>query len=263
MEKGHFIQDARLKAYATHSQRFGGDYITNRPLVRHEEHVTETYARYLPTFNGKTLIEILNEKAQGGTPPALLDLGCGSGQALLDLANAARIPLSLTGITSYPYQSDSLVHRRKLKRKKINIKEGDIQDLKAVIPKNSMDVVVSVQAFFYLADPWIALKQTYDILKPGGVALISPFPLSSPFNENIRTSRMVRWYLRKQYGMETEADQDEDYMTVSFEKTKPHLTVPISYRQQTRNFVMEDNNKLIEYPTLMYTLDHRVIRTSK
>lgn len=257
MEKGRRIHQARAEAFQAHAQKIGGSYKTDRSLVGRKEANRETYAGYLPSYEGKNLLDILNRKAQTEDPVTLLDLGCGKGQFLLDLARHAP-HLHLTGITSYPYHQESPSHVRNLDQHDIKIHVADIQDLKRVIPSNSVDVATSVFAFGYLADPWWALKQTYDILKPGGIGLFYGFPLADSLKSQKPVLDQVAHYLKEQYGMEITI-YGINSTQMSFEKNKPHLTLPLSYSKK-KHITMVQGQKNITFPRFTYTLDPRVLQ---
>lgn len=259
MEKGRRIDQARAEAFQAHSQKIGGDYKTDRSLVGRHEASRETYAGYLPRYQDKNLLDILTQKGKEEDALTLVDLGCGKGQFLLDLARLVP-PMELVGITSYPYHEQSSSHRTHLKEYDVQIHIGDMQKVKEIIQPSTVDIVTSVFAFDYLADPWWGLKQAYDIVKPGGIGLIAGFPLVESLKFQKPAVTQVRDYLSARYGMEI-TTYPNNFTQISFEKQKPHLTVPLSYSYK-QIFSIRENKQWIPFPRYTYTVDPRVLQTA-
>ena len=263
MEKGRRIRDVRLQAYEAHAQRLGGIYRTERSLVENiEAKPSNTYIGQLPRFDDKTFIDILTEKLTTDTQATIADLGCGNGQFLLDLAGKEGDRLKLIGVTSYPYHKDSPSHEKNLKDTGIHILEGDMQTVSRIIAPNSVDIVTSVYAFEYLADPWMALKQTYDILKPEGIGLITAFPIDRTIEYSQSLMGRIVSYLSSKYGMKFTYNQQEGVINVSFQKKRSRLTLPLSYGK-VETLTLFKGKERIRYPILTYSYDSRVVSAAK
>jgi ubiquinone/menaquinone biosynthesis C-methylase UbiE len=46
---------------------------------------------------------------------------------------------------------------------------GDIHHLSHVVPQKSFDTVICTEVFEHTKEPWVAIKEIYKILKPGGL----------------------------------------------------------------------------------------------
>ena len=108
----------------------------------------------------------------------LMDLGCGSGNLIIQIAKAFP-KLDLTGVDvsneilsfaekqvkEYPFES------------KITFKLGNVEDLP--FPDNSIDFIVSTFSLHHWSKPLNAFKEIYRVLKKNGICLIFDFRRNS------------------------------------------------------------------------------------
>ena len=74
----HKIRRFRKQSFEA-AQRYPG-YDATRDL--------DDYDDSLPTFKGKTLIQLIAEKSNGEQATSVLDIGCGAGNAILGIAES-------------------------------------------------------------------------------------------------------------------------------------------------------------------------------
>ncbi len=68
---------------------------------------------------------------------------------------------------------------------------SDIEALTAVFPENSFDFILCTDVMEHVARPWLAVRQIYALLKPGGRLL-----LTTPFNYRLHAYQDVKDYWR-------------------------------------------------------------------
>lgn len=201
-------------------------YIFSRGLTR-SIGTEQTYENYLPTFEQKTLTQVLQEKIQQVHSPqevTYLDIGYGNGLALLEAKQRygdviAPIGYGTTYHSKVPYKDlDGIVYSPtydELITQNIKLIEGNVLDIRQMVPDNSIDVVSALHSIDYAQLPyWEVMKKIYRILKPGGIAFIS--------NIYITNRNELQNYLQAQ-GYEFEVRED----ALSFRKTKSELPVEI------------------------------------
>jgi 2-polyprenyl-3-methyl-5-hydroxy-6-metoxy-1,4-benzoquinol methylase len=67
----------------------------------------------------------------------------------------------------------------------------DILELKNFFPKNEYDFVLCFEVLEHVSHPWLAVKQLFEILKPGGTLL-----LTTPFNFRFHGNNVYRDFWR-------------------------------------------------------------------
>jgi SAM-dependent methyltransferase len=166
---------------------------------------TEQYLDVLPTYKGKDLLAILSEKTTEGKMVRILDIGCGAGLADLDLRKLyspeqldiqtighpqdTRVYISdvSRGITRGPTEQD-------LKDNQIGFNFIDFSQLSAdnIAKLGRFDVIVASYSLEWLShDPKHpelneagerkSVANVNGLLKPQGIALISPFDQSKNY----------------------------------------------------------------------------------
>jgi ubiquinone/menaquinone biosynthesis C-methylase UbiE len=125
--------------------------------------------------------------AQNGLyPPARLticEVGCGTGQWLLDLVNWGADPERIRGIDLDPGRLASA--REKLPRADLRV--GNAADLPW--PGGSCDLVLQSTMFTSILDPAMkraAAAEMLRVLRPGGMLLWYDFRFNNPRNPNVR-----------------------------------------------------------------------------
>ena len=175
----------------------------------------------LPSFRGQSHVEKLELLRSEGKSAVILDVGCGKGEFLVTQKQKYGENFSYHGISSYPYHDTS-----RMIDQGIDVQVADIQQLHR---RNTYDVIVASHSLQYAPNPLLALKRIFNALKQGGTAYIYPFPLGCLSTED--QTQLID-YLKQQYGFEiayvTEEMAGQKWYSVSFQKTKKSLALPVS-----------------------------------
>lgn len=114
-----------------------------------------------------------------------LDLGCGNGKTLLSLPdNFSELHgVDILDILSADAQA------------KVRFASADLNFEKLPYPDNSIELVTAFQIIEHLENPFFVMRETYRILKPGGIFM---FSVPNPFNFSFRlkflfTGNMPPW----------------------------------------------------------------------
>jgi len=128
--------------------------------------------------------------------PTVLDLGCGVGGTLLELAQ--RFPRAdLHGVTLSPRQVEiatSLIRRRVLEER-CHVHLGDFQDLRLSEEHADLraDVVFAVESFAHASDGPAFFRTAAEHLRPGGVLLlVDDFLVRAPEEMDAGEWRLAR-----------------------------------------------------------------------
>jgi ubiquinone/menaquinone biosynthesis C-methylase UbiE len=110
----------------------------------------------------------------------VLDVGCGSGAALLPLARAVGPTGSVAGIDLAPAMVEVARTAAEQAGLVVDVRVGDAQE--PDLPATSFDVVGSSLVLFFLPEPPSALRRWRELLVPGGRLGVSTFgPYTSEF----------------------------------------------------------------------------------
>ncbi len=177
--------------------RFGGG---RRALAIHRElwapgvRNAEEAKRTVNTLLGDAIA------AEGADVSTVLDLGCGVGGTLLDLAE--RFPRArLHGVTVSPRQVEiarSLIHDRGLAHRS-HIHLGNFQSLQLTGEHAGLqaDVVIAVESFAHASDATAFFRTAAAHLRPGGVViLVDDFLASEPDTMDRVGRRLARDFAR-------------------------------------------------------------------
>lgn len=258
------IQEVRNGAYDDH--RLYRGYNTQRPLtssvivtdshVIFEKSIDDIVSSLGITPPGK----ILSDKIKAQEKVRFLDVGCGSGRALIEAKKIHGGAVNCLGITGYPYHVHGGRSGEDITSNGIGIIVEDVQKLSRFITKDSFDLVTAIFLFPYLADPWSVLKQIYDVLKPGGDAVIYPFPTDtiSPLH-GADDAQTVEDFLLRKFSVKFHKCGDKNLQAVTIHKTAGKLRVPLSYSHTVENGGIHK----VDYPIFRYKLDPRVLSTAK
>jgi SAM-dependent methyltransferase len=208
-------------------------WANNREFHNLENGADEGYLTYLPSFNDLDFEDIVNNliRLPSSKVVNILDVGCGRGAFIDKCRRNWGKRVKVFGV--------DLKH--KIHNKRVDIRNGDMHNLVDIFDLNSMDIVISVRALEYAADPWFVVKEINKVLKPGGIALLS----YTPFNmSKIDASRGYEFdkdgakslvnYLESVCGMEVKVVDDE-YCNLSFCKTEDRLWLPLSYSNMIKH----------------------------
>ena len=99
-----------------------------------------------------------------GEPPAILDVGCGAGQLLVQFRSQG---WQVRGVD--PWASVAEIGRKNLR---LPIETALMEDAKSV-PPASQDVVISIDVLQFAADPHAFLKACMSALRPGGLLYLT------------------------------------------------------------------------------------------
>jgi cyclopropane fatty-acyl-phospholipid synthase-like methyltransferase len=141
-----------------------------------------------------SLDRMIAEQA-GGESPRLLDLGCGVGASLMNLA--ALLPRSTgVGVTISPKQAAraaELIEHAGLGAR-MRCLEADFHELPDEL--GSFDLAYAIEAFIHTADPNAFFTQAARRIRPGGRLILCDDFLARP----ARNAREERWLARFRHG---------------------------------------------------------------
>jgi SAM-dependent methyltransferase len=120
----------------------------------------------LAESHNRPLFEALLDAAAVGEATRLLDVGCGSGLALLIASDRGA---TVAGVDITP----GLLAVARERLPQADLREADMEDLP--YPESSFDVVIGVNSFQFAGDPVRALAQAARVVRPGGVVAASLF----------------------------------------------------------------------------------------
>jgi SAM-dependent methyltransferase len=105
-----------------------------------------------------------------GTPPHVIDLGCGVGASLCYIAG--RLPITGTGITLSPMQAALARERAAASgvNDRVRIIAGDFTDVPADV--SSADLVFAIESFVHAPDAEGFFAQCRRLVRPGGALVI-------------------------------------------------------------------------------------------
>ncbi len=131
------------------------------------------YEAYLPTFEGRSATQIVEDHIAQGEPEInVLDIGCGRGTFLAELLQ--KYPqVRGYGISAKDYRDPNSNLKEQIDR--IDYQVGNASTLSSRFPGVDFDLVVSVKCLDYVADPLRIIKQAYRRSKKGGILLTSTF----------------------------------------------------------------------------------------
>lgn len=131
---------------------------------------------YLRETIGRTVAQLDPRPGQ-----RLLDVGCGTGQLLADVA--ARWPgVMLAGVDPSP----RMLEQARTRVPAAHLDIGEAESLPA--ESASVDWLVSTSAFHYVRDPFVARREFRRVLRPGGTLVLTDW--SADF---LTTRLQARW----------------------------------------------------------------------
>ena len=120
----------------------------------------------LAEAHNRPLFEAVLDAARVGTGTQLLDVGCGSGLAMVLAAERGAMP---SGIDISP----GLLGVARERLPQADLREGDMEELP--FDDAAFDAVIGINAFQFAGDPPRALSQAARVLRPGGRLVASLF----------------------------------------------------------------------------------------
>lgn len=214
-----FSAHRRAHRDVTHQQNKRVNFITDRGLEE-RGHFFGSYKENLPTWNGKNVIQLLAELNRVGG--RILDVGFGEG-LFIDQVSTTYPNIICDGFTTYPYHFDQLHDG-----KRVNLSITDIQKFHG---RDIYKLIVCEHSLEYVLNPLLALKNIWNALKVGGIALIDPVQmrfvsqaqqklfmdlLANDYGFNFK--RVINWTRGKEY---------ETDWKLSFQKTDQPLKFPV------------------------------------
>ncbi len=100
-----------------------------------------------------------------------IDLGCGTGHALLEMARMNFSRIVGVDISEHMLECAQRLIRKNHAEGRVEIHRSDVQDLK-MIPSTSVDVCTALGVIEYLPSDEPLLREVHRILKPNGVLVI-------------------------------------------------------------------------------------------
>lgn len=132
----------------------------------------DSYNALLPRYNGQPFLDVLKSRISDSNGPiAILDLGCGQGRALGELVRNFKGRLRAIGVAATDLRQHAPDDLQPFV-KQIEMRLGDVHELKEICKNDSFDFIISVKTFEHLAEPEIVAQQCRELLKPQGLAFI-------------------------------------------------------------------------------------------
>ncbi len=130
------------------------------------------YESRLPKIDGKGFVECLTELGKRKPNFRALDIGCGQGVALTQIAGEYP-QSSLSGISARDFREDlEDPGVEEFTREHIRYLVEDAQNLNRVFRGDKFDLIISTWCFYYLADPMNTLRHAYSLLEDNGFLLV-------------------------------------------------------------------------------------------
>lgn len=116
----------------------------------------------------------------------LLDIGTGTARTLIELAK--EVALSNMKFVGVDYFEDMvIIAKSNVKQNelsdRVDIYQGDVHQL--IFPGHSFEVIIGRSIIHHWADPVVAYKELFRVLKPGGVIIIHE-PCKNPSDEALK-----------------------------------------------------------------------------
>lgn len=240
------IRSYRKQVFASQNKR--RDYHTHRGISEYE--------KFLPKFEGKTVIEHIADRIQQGADRLnVLDIGCGQGIFLAQLVK--KYPqVRPYGISASDYRSYPTPWRNYVEQ--IDYRVVDAQRLKQMFPDVKFDFVVSLHTLEYLADPLTALKQAYSICNSGGIIFLDRLEVLLYKEEAELLDRFwKRQGIRADLHRWAPINYEPSQYSVAIQKGQnPRLILPFRYNLLTPNL---DTFRI----PLQYSLDEELVNSCR
>lgn len=221
------VRSAKQEAEQIHSKQ--KTYVTNRRLEDPTEDSSGSYIYELGEYKGGNVYNLIEKMLNRTNKLRILDVGCGEGNFLMELKQKFGDKIDANGINTFEYHND-----QKLRKSNINVEISDIDNFNS---EEEFDLIVGVHSLQYTSNPMSSLKKIYRILKPGGIAMIQPFPVN--IADQIQRRKFIS-YLEDEldftistspYNHEYLIPPTNIWYGISFQKTKSHLYLPLTIDQ--------------------------------
>ena len=170
----------------------------------------DSYNYLLPKFNNIKVTQHIDSRIDAGARELrVLDIGCGRGVFLASLARK-HPEVRAFGISAYDYRPRDKFSEGLLSE--IDYRVGDGNKLKEVFADTQFDIITSLYALQYFADPLNVIAQAYECASEGGLLLFDEF---GP-RMTIEQVELLRKYWEKE-GIQAELDR----WVPSYEKFEP------------------------------------------
>ncbi len=152
---------------------------TTAPLSTFFDRWSTTYdSETLQALTYRPVHKVILRRLSDADPSAVLDLGCGTGQILRDLADAFPTA-SVTGLDLSPGMLSEA--RVRAPHGSIGLVQGNAQHLP--FPPDSFDIVTCNESFHWYPDQAAALEQLSIVMRPEGRLLIASIATTTDAGE--------------------------------------------------------------------------------
>ena len=207
-------------------------WVVTRRLSRPDgQSLTEDNAGYLevlPTFHGVSFVDAIRKRITDTGKASLLDIGCGSGLALVDLRQM--FPQEQLRIVGVGHRADTERDLRDMPRNVplqtgsapllresgIDFTHANFLDKEAMNALGKFDFCTAAYSLNNLNYPYFAIfKRVWRQLNPNGIGFVSPFAINL-INPKEATSGSLFRYLQESEGLDIDVNHDG----VAFQKTQ-------------------------------------------
>jgi ubiquinone/menaquinone biosynthesis C-methylase UbiE len=140
------------------------------PPVLEDAHPADYLIRFATSAIGRAYKSLALAEFDLRPGNAVLDLGCGPGADLLDLAGAVGDQGRVVGVDNDPKAAHE-ARARTAHLEHVEIREGDVHEL--TVPSASIDRVHTDRVLQHVADPLKVLAEARRVLRPGGKAIFA------------------------------------------------------------------------------------------
>lgn len=211
----HQLRIAQQTAMDAHTQF--SKYTVDRGI--YSEHFVGSYLTDLPKLEGVSFLDQFKEATTTGQKLALLDVGCGNGNFLMEMRQMFGNAHTLHGLSLFAYHDLDLAEAYDF--------QVQLKPIEQFHARNQYDVIVAEQSLNYSYNPLIALKRVYAALKPEGMAFLAPVSLQFATQSDQDTCFE---FLRNNYGMQITPSTKglvHPSWGLAFRKTLPSLKIPV------------------------------------
>lgn len=175
----------------------------------------------------RILVEILTRRLGPGS--RLLEFGCGAGHTAVQLS---QLGYDLTCLDISPGMAEATRRSYAQANLKAEIGVGTVHDLRE--PSQRFDAVFALGVMEYVPDHAATLRRVHELLKPGGLCVLSFTNADSPC---FRVEAPLKYVTARALHLFT---RDPRYLNIAYTKGRLHRSPDVSALYEQSGFQVED-----------------------